>query len=180
MNEIKMRNRESHRLTGYDYSRNGAYYITIVCQDRMKQFGHILNGKMVLNDAGRMVRDVWNNLPNRFPTVVLDSFMIMPNHIHGIIVINDVGTPLVDVGDSTADDDSNNGQAQCKFLHGLGDIVGAFKSISTNRYINGVKMKLVPPFRKRLWQQRYYDIIIRNENMYHEIRQYIINNPQSL
>lgn len=191
-------NRRSHRLTGYDYSRNGAYFITIVSQDRVDRFGEIVNGVMVLNDAGKMVQSVWCDLPVRFPMIQSDSFVVMPNHVHGIIHI--VGTPLVGVRNS---DDLNNRQAQGQSLRGvhdicptddlnngqvegrslriisLGDIIGAFKSITTHRYINGVKMGLVPPFRKRLWQHRFYDHIIRNENEHFAIRKYIQNNPQA-
>ncbi len=219
-------NRKSPRLTNYDYSRNGVYFITIVCQDREMRFGEIVKGKMVLNDAGKMVQFVWEDLPNRFPMIQLDSFVVMPNHIHGIIKIvstdvhcaetdddsikngfvengqaqgqslqgirtsktddeniknEHVGTPLVGVRPYNNDNDCSikNGQAQGQSLRTVGEIIGAFKSITTNRYINGVKMGLVPSFRKRLWQHRFYDSIIRNERMYHNIREYIINNPRS-
>jgi len=79
--------RRSIRLKGYDYSQAGAYFITICTQDRACLFGKVVNGEMRLNDAGRMVLAEWNMLPERFPHVVLDAFVVMPNHVHGIVVI---------------------------------------------------------------------------------------------
>jgi len=79
--------RRSIRLKGYDYSQAGAYFITICTQDRACLFGKVVNGEMQLNDAGRMVLAEWNMLPERFPHVVLDAFVVMPNHVHGIVVI---------------------------------------------------------------------------------------------
>ena len=87
------RNRRSIRLRGYDYSRAGAYFVTICVQNRACEFGEIVDGEMVLGDSGGMVETVWNELPDRFLNIDLDAFVIMPNHIHGIIVF--VGAPLV-------------------------------------------------------------------------------------
>jgi len=87
------RNRRSIRLHGYDYSRAGAYFVTICTRNRACLFGEIIDGEMVLDDSGAMVETVWNELPDRFPNIDLDAFIIMPNHIHGIIVL--VGAPLV-------------------------------------------------------------------------------------
>ncbi len=84
-----MLNRQSHRLSGYDYSCNGAYFITVLCQDRKERYGEVVHGSMVLNDAGKMVASVWEDLPERYPMVRLDCFVIMPNHIHGILVLDD-------------------------------------------------------------------------------------------
>jgi len=105
--------RRSIRLKGYDYSQAGAYFITICTQDRACLFGKVVNGEMRLNDAGRMVLAEWNMLPERFPHVVLDAFVVMPNHVHGIVVITNpatddtattaptiVGTGLVPVPDA--------------------------------------------------------------------------------
>ena len=84
--------RRSIRLKGYDYSQAGAYFITICTQDRACLFGKVVNGEMRLNDAGRMVLAEWNMLPERFPHVVLDAFVVMPNHVHGIVVITNPAT----------------------------------------------------------------------------------------
>ncbi|MFN4294850.1 MAG: transposase, partial [Thermoflexales bacterium] len=95
--------RRSIRLKGYDYSQAGAYFITIVAQDRACLFGEVVDGEMRLNDAGRMVWDEWNALPDRFPGLELDAFVVMPNHVHGIIVLtgsapDDAPAPAVGAG----------------------------------------------------------------------------------
>ncbi len=87
------RNRRSVRLRGYDYSHAGAYFVIICTRNRACLFGEIVDGEMVLDDSGPMVETVWNKLPDRFPNIDLDAFIIMPNHIHGIIIL--VGAPLV-------------------------------------------------------------------------------------
>ncbi|MCP4254873.1 MAG: hypothetical protein GY775_16005 [Candidatus Scalindua sp.] len=189
-------NRQSHRLKGYDYSRNGAYFITIVCQDRINRFGEIVNGSMVLNDAGRMVREVWNSTMNEFQHIHSDEFIIMPNHFHAIIVIVGADSISARSNDSISvrnvnsmphrNVDSNDivlSRAEMDSAPTgrptVGTVVQSFKRHSTVRYINGVKLKLVPPFRKRLWQRDYYDHIIRNKSEYETLREYIFNNPLS-
>jgi putative transposase len=84
--------RKSIRLKDYDYSQAGGYYITIVAQGRECLFGIIMEGEMVLNEAGRMVLKWWNELPNKFPSTTLDAFVIMPNHFHGVIFIHETAT----------------------------------------------------------------------------------------
>jgi len=88
-----IKKRRSIRLKGYDYSREGAYFVTICGQNRKCLFGEIVNGKMVLNDAGRMVESVWNEIPKYYPGIDIDVCQIMPDHIHGIVVI--VGAALI-------------------------------------------------------------------------------------
>ncbi len=79
--------RRSIRLGGYDYSRDGYYYVTICVQDRFCLFGKIFNGQMNLNSAGKMVRNIWNQIPVHYQGIDVDQFVIMPNHIHGIIIV---------------------------------------------------------------------------------------------
>ncbi|MEM2174632.1 MAG: transposase, partial [Candidatus Micrarchaeia archaeon] len=80
--------RRSIRLKGYDYSQPGAYFITICTKDRKCLFGNVIDGKMILNDAGHIAQKCWLEIPDHYPNVILDEFIIMPNHIHGIIIIN--------------------------------------------------------------------------------------------
>lgn len=87
--------RHSIRLPGYDYSLAGAYFVTIVTQDRVCLFGSVVQGEMMLNDIGRLIERRWHEIPSHFSNVRLDAFVIMPNHIHGIIIITDVGAGLV-------------------------------------------------------------------------------------
>jgi REP element-mobilizing transposase RayT len=83
--------RRSIRLKGYDYSQAGAYFVTIITHDRARLFGEIAEGDMRLNDAGRMIWAEWDALPLRFPTIELDAFVVMPNHVHGIMVLVGAG-----------------------------------------------------------------------------------------
>ena len=97
--------RKSIRLVGYDYSQVGLYFITICCEDRICRFGYIEDGKMTLNIYGKIAYDEWTKLPERFPNIELDVFQVMPNHIHGIIVITVGATLAVAQNDSVAPND---------------------------------------------------------------------------
>ncbi|MGM0443400.1 MAG: transposase [Fibrobacterota bacterium] len=174
--------RKAHRLRGYDYSRNGAYYITIVCRNRENRFGDIVDDEMVLNDAGKMVYEEWSRLPVRFSGISLDAWIVMPNHVHGIIELR--GTDSVGarprVRPNSAGFRTISQPIKAYPVHGgIGDIICAFKSITTNRYARGVSLQLLSPFDRRLWQRDYWDHIIRNEREYDLIREYIVNNPRS-
>jgi REP element-mobilizing transposase RayT len=140
-----------------------------------------------------MVQTVWEDLPGRFPDIELDEIIIMPNHIHGIIVI--VGAPLVgargdgagsgkkrtDEDKKRADTDKDRADtrpAPTNAKPTLGDIVCAYKSLTTDQYILGVENQNWPPFPGRLWQRNYYEHIIRNEKSLDKIREYIIQNSK--
>jgi REP-associated tyrosine transposase len=166
----------SIRLTGYDYSQSGYYFITLITQNREKLFGEIQDKKMELNDIGQMIDIEWNQIPNRFKHAVLDQYIIMPDHFHGIIQIK--------CNKIISECNDNNVGSQCMGTSSvpagkttLFDIIGAFKSITTNVYINGVKNNNWPRINKRLWQLRFHDHIIRNKNELNRIRNYIIANP---
>ena len=183
----KIHHRRSIRLKGYDYAQAGLYFITICCQRRGNPlwlpFGDIVNGEMQLNDAGRMVENEWLKLPERFKNVELHEYVVMPNHFHAILEI--VGATLVVAQN---DDDAQPGQPQPGQPQGIaptgtqknktvGDMVGAFQSIVTVEYIRGVKTLGWQPFDGKLWQRNYWEHIIRNEQSYQNISEYIINNP---
>jgi REP element-mobilizing transposase RayT len=189
-NTQTIKNRQSIRLKKYDYSQNGLYFITIVTQGRKNLFGEIIDNKMVLNIAGAMIEEIHSNIVNDFQMIRLHEYIIMPNHIHTIIEIvgNHVGVPLVGTRDMDNQIQSNtlntnNHQGQPQGIaptyknKTIGDVIGVFKSITTNRYIQMVKENIVPPFEKRIWQRNYWDHIIRNENDYNKITEYIVNNP---
>jgi REP element-mobilizing transposase RayT len=184
----KKHHRRSIRLKGYDYSQAGAYFVTICTQDRACLFGEVVDGEMRLNDVGRMVVAEWERLPERFPDVALDAFVVMPNHIHGIIVITHpdrVGAGLVPAqeGDhegrpyDTDPDRTTGTGATTRVAPTVGDVVSAFKSSVTVEYARGVKTFGWLPFRRRLWQRNYYEHIIRSEDSLNRIRQYIVENP---
>ncbi len=169
---LRDRNRRSIRLWGYDYSQAGAYFVTICTQKRACLFGDIIDGNMVLNDAGRMVDIVWNEIPKYYAGIDIDAFQIMPNHIHGIIVI------VVGAGPCACPDTGQpQGVAPTTAGLSLPDVVHRFKTLTTKRYADGVKQHNWPRFPGKLWQRNYYEHIVRNENELNRIRQYIINNP---
>lgn len=176
--------RRSVRLKGYDYSKAGLYFITICVKNRECLFGHIKDGEMILNDAGQLVENEWLKIPQRFTNTQLHEYVVMPNHFHAILQIVPVGATLVVAPDESGQPD-DPGQPQGiaptdipSTDKTLGDMVGAFQSIVTVKYIRGVKNKGWKPFDKKLLQRNYYEHIIRNEKAYRNISNYIINNPQ--
>ncbi|GAM10690.1 putative protein [Geobacter sp. OR-1] len=165
--------RRSIRLRDYDYSGVGAYFVTICVHGRECLLGGIRDGEMSLNAAGQMVAAMWRELHNKFPTIELDTFVIMPNHFHGIIVF--VGAPLCgcpDLDGST----SIKGRPH-RAAPTLGDAMDWFKTMTTNAYIRGVKECGWSPFPGRLWQRNYYERVIRDDAELAGIREYIRNNP---
>ena len=188
----EIHHRRSIRLKGYDYAQAGAYFVTICTQNRECLFGNVANGEMVLNDAGRMIQTVWDEMPEHYFGVAIDIFQIMPNHIHGIIIL----TNPVTVGAGPRACPHQPGQSQSHHIGqppigqppigqprrlaptlSLPDAVHRFKSLTTTRYRHGVKQHQWPPFPGRLWQRNYYERIIRNERELNAIRQYIRDNP---
>ena len=164
--------RRSIRLKGYDYTQAGAYFVTICTQDRMCLFGEITEGKMRLNDAGEIVVWTWHDLPNHISNVQLDAFVVMPNHVHGIIVITD---PVVVVGagsEPAPTEPAPTEPAPTPRMHGLPEIVRQFKTFSARR-INDLRGTPGTP----VWQRNYYEHIIRDEGSLNRIREYILNNP---
>jgi putative transposase len=170
--------RRSIRLKGYDYSQAGAYFVTMCAQHRELLF--------VTDDVVDMIQRWWDKLPEKFPGVETDAFVIMPNHMHGIIVVGVVPR-----------DDPSSGQTRAPCGpplrgHGrsapttgiaptvaptLGEMIQWFKTMTTNEYIRGVKELNWTPFPGKLWQRNYYEHIIRSEIELNAIRQYIVNNP---
>lgn len=183
----KLPNRKSIRLKGYDYSQAGLYFVTICTQNRAHLFGNIKNGEMILNDAGKMVETEWMKLTDRYKNIQLHEYVVMPNHFHAIFQI--VGATLVvdpNVGQPqgiapTPGITPTPGIAPTEGIaptgKRLGDMVGAFKSITTVNYIRHIKTNDWPRFYGKLWQRNYWEHIIRNEFAYNRISQYIINNP---
>lgn len=168
--------RKSIRLKGYDYSKSGIYYITICCQGRECRFGEIVNNEMVINEYGKIANDEWEKLPQQFQYFELNVFQIMPNHMHGIIVLmdNTVGaTPAVAPNNTIAEIPNWTGVNPVPTS--LGNIVGAYKSLVANKCLEIFKTK--NETMGKLWQRNYYEHIIRNEESYHRIAEYILNNP---
>jgi len=184
--------RRSIRLKGYDYRNEGAYFVTICTKNR----------ECVLDDpiVTQIIIAVWQALPQWFPTIELDEFVAMPNHVHFVVWILDgsVGMPLAGVLDADERND-NAGTSLAGVLHddekdggeprpyvpkpqkintdpALGDIVGAFKSLVFTAYLDWIE-KNDPSRRAKFWQGNYYEHIVRNDRELDAIRQYIIDNP---
>ncbi len=168
--------RKSIRLKDYDYSQAGLYFVTICTQNRLHLFGEIVGDEMALNDAGEMIEKTWHEIPQFYTKFAIHEFAVMPNHIHGIIEItnNDSIPVSVGAGPRACPD---NGQPQGVAPTGLGDIVGRYKTLTTKRYIDGVKNNNWQLFNRKLWQRNYWEHVVRNENEYHRIAQYIMDNP---
>lgn len=157
--------RRSIRLKGYDYSFPSAYFVSMCTLDRKCLFGEIVDGKMVLNDFGRIVCNEWIRTGTIRDKTELDEFVVMPNHFHGIVCI-------IDKGRGTARRAPTVEQFGKPVSGSLPTIVRSFKSAVTKR-IN--EMRNTPGI--KLWQRNYYERIIRNDNELNQIRKYIINNP---
>lgn len=146
--------RRSIRLKGYDYAQSGAYFITLCTWQRPSSFGEIMNGEMQLNTYGEILQRHWDSLPKHHHHLELDEFIIMPNHVHGIIVLIDDNT--------------------YKKRHGLPEILRGFKTFSARRINKIRRLSGVS-----VWQRGYYEHIIRNEKVLMAIREYIVKNPLS-
>jgi REP element-mobilizing transposase RayT len=176
-------NRRSIRLRGYDYSRAGAYFVSICTKDRKCLFGDIENQEMALNDAGRMVEKWYVELENKFQDIRCDKYIIMPNHFHAIIL--NIGPVPVGADLCVCPDDLRVCPDDYRYGRTSGEHTGSplhrviqwFKTMTTNDYIRGVKQYGWAPFPGKLWQRNYYEHIVRNENEMSHIRQYIRNNP---
>ena len=173
--EMQNKNRKSIRLKEFDYSEPGDYFITICVDDRSCLFGEIVDSEMILNEAGKMISKWWLELKDKFSNVYLDEFIIMPNHIHGILTIlceednsSTVGEPLCGLPE--------NGRPH-RAAPTISDIIDWFKTMTTNQYIRNVKINGWKPFNKQIWQRSFHDHIIRNDYDLEEIRTYIISNP---
>ncbi len=152
--------RQSTRIRTYDYSQYGAYFITIATANRESIFGEVCSGNMSLNISGDKVAAEWRALPSRFRGVILDEFIIMPNHIHGILII-----------DCADGNDENQGAASGAPT--LGAIIRCLKSRSAIAVNKTYDRSGVP-----VWQRNYWDRVIRNESELQALRVYIQNNPQ--
>ncbi len=164
------------RLKNYDYSKPGYYYVTICTQNRECLFGNIMDGEMVFSAAGNMIQKWWLELENKYTNIGLDIFQIMPNHIHGIIIINNVGANLCVRPYDKNKEEILNGQTH-RSAPTIGRMIQWIKTMTTNEYIRSVKQNRWEPFKNRLWQRNYYEHIIRNDKELDEIRKYITENP---
>jgi len=169
------KHRKRNRMAGYDYSRNGYYFVTICVKDRVEYLGEVKNEELCLNKYGRIVLKYWQAISDHYSNVFLDEWIIMPNHIHGIIVIEDtasVGTERVGterVGTEQCSVPTADGINKKYGL--LSKIIKSFKDMAIKSIHNEIKNH------EFAWQRSFYDHIIRNEISLRNIRKYIYYNP---
>jgi REP element-mobilizing transposase RayT len=178
-------NRRSIRLKNYDYASEGAYYVTVVTQGRECLFGEIVDAKMYLSNYGEIVQKWWDNIPHHFPNVETGAFVIMPNHIHGIVFVTEerrgeVVSPHDQPNDSnqkntmqTRETDNQGGEIPPLRRPTLGQIVAYFKYQSTKEMNEADNTGIITKF----WQRNYYEHIIRNEKELRRKTDYILDNP---
>lgn len=150
----RLKERKLMRLKDYDYSQDGYYFITTCIKNREELFWEVKNNRMILSPYGEIVMKQWLWLQEQYNYVKLDEFIIMPNHFHGILIINNVG---------------NGRDHSLQKIKSLSGLIGAFKT-RASKFIHqtgNVNFQ---------WQKSFYDRIIRNEGELDKIREYIINN----
>ncbi len=162
---IDLRQRQSRRLPDYDYSKPGAYFITVCTQGNYPLLGKVIDGRMILNEYGEIVEECWRSIAWHYPGVTLGEYVVMPNHFHGIVHIGAIlELPLQKPVDSV------DRLIRRQML--LPKLTGRFKMVSSKQ-IN--QLRQMPG--KPVWQRNYYEHIIRNESAYNRIAEYVINNP---
>lgn len=160
-------NRHSIRIQGYDYSKPGAYFITICSFKKNCVFGKIENGKMILNELGEIVKNEWLKTPVIRPNIIIDEFVIMPNHFHGILIISDKN-----IGRGTMHRAPTVEKFGQPTSNSIPTIIRGFKSAVTKQIKINRDNRNFP-----VWQRNYYERIIRDENELNKIRNYINYNP---
>ena len=166
------RNRRSIRLKGYDYTQPGAYFITLLTQGRECLFGEVVDGEMQLNAAGRIALEEWVRTPSVRPEMGIDEFVIMPNHVHGIVIICDIVGAHGRAPLRRAPLQNDPHQPTHRKPRSLGSFIAGYKSIVTRRVNAHLSTPGTP-----LWQRNYYDRILRDENEWDRARRYILSNP---
>ena len=173
--------RRSIRLKGYDYSQEGLYFITICCQDRVHLFGKIEDCKMMLNEAGKIASECWSAIPEHFPNVVVHEYVIMPNHVHGILEIVPPTIRAKNLSPKQQPENSASiGAKNISSIPSPQQPKGTSKTIGS--IVRGFKIGVTKWMRQNtdvhvVWQRNYYENIIRNDEAYNTISDYIANNP---
>ena len=169
MSSKKKYNRKSLRLKNYDYSLPWWYFVTICTHKHNHIFGNVINGEMQINQFGTIVDNNWRAIPNHFNSTELDEYVIMPNHIHGIITINEFN--VEDANYASSNKSIRNGPAYDRTKMLLSKVIQQFKRQCT------VEIKTLSKNKNSVWHKSFYDRIIRNDRELFMIRRYIQNNP---
>ncbi|MGC8770001.1 MAG: transposase [Brevinematia bacterium] len=200
----EIHHRRSIRLKGYDYSQPGAYFITLCVKNRENLFGTISNGQIQLNDYGKITQKYWLEIPSHFPDVSLDEFVIMPNHFHGIVIINEIEEKVGAYVGAIHELPQRKPQPLPQ-RNPKPELPQPFPQRKPQPSPNSQEDIQSPKIRRKMtipkivgrfkmnsakeinllrntpgtsvWQRNYYEHIIRNEKELNNIRKYIINNP---
>lgn len=166
----KIHHRRSIRLKEFDYSEAGAYFVTINTHQKQQSLATFHDGELTLSDFGEIISDCWHEIPSHFTNVKLDAFIVMPDHVHGILTIGDEG---VSTKRATHESPVQNGtHAAGPGQRSLGAVVGQFKAASTRR-INLFRGTPSHP----VWHRNYYERVIRNETEFAKLYDYVVTNP---
>ena len=172
--------RKTIRLKNYDYAQEGAYCVTVCVNDYRCIFGDVVDEEMVLNEIGEMVDQFWNKIPEHFPHVTLDEYIVMPNHLHGIIIIVDSAVGANNYSPLKLKRAKDFSPLQISFLPSRQRPNGTSKTIGS--IVRGFKIGVTKWVRQNtnmenVWQRNYYEHIIRSEPELTRVREYIKNNP---
>jgi len=146
-------NRKKMRLTNFDYSKHGYYFITIVTYKKKQLFGEIVDSRMILGKYGKIIKSIWHKMPNLYNGLKIDEYQIMPDHFHCIILFD----------------------RTCKAS--VPNVIKGFKRYSTLECMKYIRNNMLPPFYKKIWQRGYWDKIINSNDSLNYMRKYIIDNP---
>ena len=180
----EQKNRKSIRLKNYDYSQENYYFITICTVNRECLFGKIENYEIQLNRLGQIVAMEWENIAKRYENIILDEYVVIPNHLHGIIqILPSVGAPLAGAQESMVNRISVVKRAGARPVPTdvpmLGNIIGSFKSLCVYNWLQYIKNNenaFDSDITIKFWQRNYYEHIVRNEKSLNRIRNYIESN----
>ena len=159
--------RRSIRLKGYDYSQDGVYFLTVCSYNRECLLGNIINDEMILNDFGKIVWNIWRGLELQYSYMFVDKMVVMPNHLHGILIIR-----REDIDGRGGSRTALTVPTDHKKQKSLGRIIGAFKTMSTKK-VNEIREMTGFP----IWQRNFYEHIVISDIELNAIRVYIQNNP---
>jgi putative transposase len=170
---MKLHDRHSPRLKGFDYSKPGEYFVTMCTRNRLCTLGQIVGGTMRVSELGRIAGDCWKSIPDHFGNARVDVYRIMPNHVHGITTIlrAPVGAEYIQARRERRPHPRRH-EFQHIIPNSLGSIVRSFKAAVTRAFRRGTEWE-----GETVWQRNYHDHIIRNPTEYFFIKRYIRRNP---